>query len=132
MASPIRDLTGLRVENRRVGSIWSCSRFSTPSPRSGRPSARRTDGTWRSLRSVTRLGGLTRPFLIQWMRDQPARPAGQRLPASEPEAQADRRIDIDRPSGLKAVGEAVPDFRPHYTGIHVEFVGETEAVIDER
>ena len=37
-------------------------------PRSERPRARRPDGTGRSLRSVTRLGGLTRPFLIQWMR----------------------------------------------------------------
>src|SRR5258707_11610994 len=59
------------------------------------------------------------------------RPAS-RLRASEPEAQADRRIDVDRSAGLKAVGQAVPDFRPHHTGIHVEFLGETEAIIDER
>ena len=95
-------------------------------PRSERPRARRPDGTGRSLRSVTRLAGLTRPFLIQWMRPTTS------LRASEPEAQADRRIDVDRPSGLKAVGEAVPDFRPHHTGIHIEFLGETEAIIDER
>ena len=101
--------------------------FDAVARRSERPRARRPDGTGRSLRSVTRLGGLTRPFLIQWMRRRTSR-----LRASEPEAQADRRIDVDRPSGLKAVGEAVLDFRPHHTGIHVEFLGETEAIIDER
>jgi hypothetical protein len=44
VASPIRDLTGLRGENRRPGSISSCSWFSAPSPqerKATRPANRR-------------------------------------------------------------------------------------------
>lgn len=104
-------------QNRRPGSISSCSWFSAPSAqerKATRPATRRN----RAQPAISHAARRTDP--------------NSRFRASEPEAQADRRIDVDRPSGLKAVGEAVPDFRPHHTAIHVEFLGETEAIIDER
>jgi hypothetical protein len=52
-------------------------------------------------------------------------------PVSEPEAQTDRRIDVDVTTGLVAVGEAAIDFGEHRAGIDVEFMGEPEAVIDQ-
>ena len=45
VASTIRDLTGLRGENRRPSSISSCSWFSTLSPAGETPRARLTDRT---------------------------------------------------------------------------------------